>query len=384
VSLFVGVALLPEAGDTVDKLIERSRAAAYAASPGAAVVVAAASAGVPLNRDAVSREDFVVGEATREAFETVARVAAFRIPVLLHGATGTGKEVLARLLHEGGPRRARRLVRVNCGAIPKDLVESMLFGHERGAFTGAIQQQKGVFEDADGGTVFLDEIGELPLSVQVALLRVLETSSFCRVGSTREISVDVRLATATHRDLEGMIEAGTFRADLYYRLCGVVIEIPPLRERADEIDLLARRFLAGVSAANGLSLEGFAPEALARLRAYPWPGNIRELRNAIERAAVVARGPLIQVDDLPVRIRASSSEVAPRADASAPAAPDAGATAPLPAAGRKRVQSYEAKMLHEALEASGWVRAEAARRLNLPVRTLSYRMKVLGITKPGS
>jgi transcriptional regulator with GAF, ATPase, and Fis domain len=303
-------------------------------------------------------------------------VAASRIPVILQGETGTGKEVLAQRIHETGPRRDQRIVRVNCGAIPRDLVESTLFGHERGAFTGALQQQKGVFEEAHGGTVFLDEIGELPPAAQASLLRVLEAGAFHRVGSIREIEVDVRIVAATHRDLEAMTEAGTFRADLYYRLSGVIIEIPPLRERRDEVEPLARRFLLAANEANGRRAEGFSPETLALLKAYAWPGNVRELRNVIERAVVVTQGGLIGPEDLPTRVR--TGEHRPEAGQGKAAA----VADPAPAQAREKVQQFEAHMLQDALSAANWNRTEAAKKLGMAVRTLSYRMKVLGVKKP--
>lgn len=318
----------------------------------------------------------IAGQAMRPVLETVASVATSRIPVILHGETGTGKEVLAQLIHESGPRKGRRIVRVNCGAIPKDLVESTLFGHERGAFTGALQQQRGVFEEADGGTVFLDEIAELPPAAQASLLRVLEVGAFSRVGSSREIQVDVRIVAATHRDLEAMAEEGTFRSDLYYRLSGVVIELPPLRERQDEIEPLARRFLHAANKANGRRVEGISPETLALLEAYSWPGNVRELRNVIERAVVVTQGALIGPEDLPARVRAGGrSSEAGASKASVPGALE-------PEQARDKVHQFEARMLQEALAATGWNRAEAARKLGMPVRTLSYRLKVLGVKKP--
>jgi transcriptional regulator with PAS, ATPase and Fis domain len=298
--------------------------------------------------------------------------------VILHGETGTGKEVLARLIHESGPRRERRLVRVNCGAIPAQLVESTLFGHEKGAFTGAVQQQKGVFEEANQGTVFLDEIGELPLAAQAALLRVLETGSFARVGSTREMEVDVRVIAATHRDLEAMAAEGTFREDLYYRLSTMVLEIPPLRARADEIEALALHFLGLANKANHGAVRGISGEALSLLTAYRWPGNVRELKNAIERGVVVARGELIQPEDLPARVRGGS------AGADGPTETGNRVTLPagLPGEAKAQVKGYEARMLEEALRESGGNRTEAAKKLGMPVRTLSYRMKVLGILGP--
>ncbi|WP_437991719.1 sigma 54-interacting transcriptional regulator [Sorangium sp. So ce145] len=396
--LLVGLALYPDACSTADEVFAAAREAARHASPERPVACGPAATSV-LAREEPEEGGIIAGQQMREVLETVRRVGASRIPVILHGETGTGKEVVARMIHEGGPRKGRRVVRVNCGAIPKDLVESTLFGHERGAFTGALQQQKGVFEEADGGTVFLDEIGELPPPAQAALLRVLESGSFSRVGSSREIEVDVRVVAATHRDLEAMAASGAFRADLYYRLGGVVIDIPPLRARTDEIEPLARHFLRAASAANGRHVEGITPEALALLCAYAWPGNVRELRNVIERAVVVTPGALVGLEDLPPRVRAAAA----RGESERPAdrgtdaelggaPPDVAVFCPTPSApkeappegGRVRgkVQQYEAKLLQDMLETAGWNRTEAARRLGIPVRTLSYRMKVLGVKRP--
>ncbi|WP_394830094.1 sigma 54-interacting transcriptional regulator [Pendulispora rubella] len=379
----IGVSVYPDAGTTAEALIEHARDAARRAAQDRDVVISPGTTRF-LETGGTISSDLVAGREMRAVLETVARVASSRLPVVLHGETGTGKEVLARLIHEQGPRRDRRMVRVNCGAIPKDLVESMLFGHERGAFTGAVQQQKGVFEEANGGTVFLDEIGELPLGAQAVLLRVLETGSFARVGSNREMAVDVRIVAATHRDLEAMAESGAFRPDLYYRLGGVVIEIPPLRGRDEEIEPLVLRFLRGANTANGRNVEGVDPDAMQLLRTYPWPGNVRELRNAIERAVVVAAGALIGPEDLPERVRAPRAErnSMPTQHSSAPpiTPPPVSDADPI----RGKVQDYEARILRDALEASGWNRAAAALCLAMPVRTLSYRMKVLGIKKPTS
>ncbi|WP_224365600.1 sigma 54-interacting transcriptional regulator [Hyalangium versicolor] len=372
-SLVVGIALYPPSGSTGDALIEAAREAAHRASPENPVQSGPAASPA---RGEGSEAALIAGQVMRPVLETVASVATSRIPVILHGETGTGKEVLAQLIHESGPRKDRRIVRVNCGALPKDLVESTLFGHERGAFTGALQQQKGVFEEADGGTVFLDEIGELPPAAQVSLLRVLEVGAFSRVGSNRELEVDVRIVAATHRDLETMVEEGTFRSDLYYRLSGVVIEIPPLRERRDEVEPLARRFLQAANKANGRRVEGISPETLVFLHAYSWPGNVRELRNVIERAVVVTQGTLIEPKDLPVRVRSGE----PRPDASP--SPASSLAAQEPAQARAKVQQFEAQVLQEALASTGWNRAEAAKKLGMAVRTLSYRLKVLGLKKP--
>jgi len=369
--LLVGVALYPDSGGTADELFEAAREAAHRASPGQPVE--SGPAALPA-REEGPEGAIIAGRAMRPVLETVASVATSRLPVILHGETGTGKEVLAQLIHESGPRKGRRIVRVNCGAIPKDLVESTLFGHERGAFTGALQQQKGVFEEADGGTVFLDEIGELPPAAQASLLRVLEVGAFSRVGSNREIEVDVRIVAATHRDLEAMAEEGTFRSDLYYRLSGVVIEIPPLRDRLDELEPLARRFLHAANKSNGRQVQGISPETHGLLKTYSWPGNVRELRNVIERAVVVTQGVLIGQEDLPARVRTGGRR--PEAGPSKTAAPE------TPEQAREKVHQFEARMLEETLASTGWNRTEAAKKLGMPVRTLSYRMKVLGLKKP--
>ncbi|WP_164015008.1 sigma 54-interacting transcriptional regulator [Pyxidicoccus trucidator] len=378
--LVVGVSLYPGAADTVEALVELARAAANRAAPEHPVEVTSTAPWFDSSTGAGG--SLIAGAAMRALLATARQVSASRVPVILQGETGTGKEVLARFLHDEGPRRAQRMVRVNCGAIPRELVESTLFGHERGAFTGAGQLKQGVFEEAHGGTVFLDEIGEMPLAAQVALLRVLETGAFSRVGASKELTVDVRVIAATHRDLEGMVAAGSFREDLYYRLNAILLAIPPLRERLDELEPLVHRFLRLANEGNGRNVQGLEPATLELLRAYSWPGNVRELKNAIERAVVVARGALLAPGDLPVRVQAAGAAERP---ASAPAPP--GLAAPGleredAAPARKQMRGYEAQLLQEALVATGWNRSEAAKRLGIPVRTLSYRMKVHGLKKP--
>jgi len=357
-------------------------------------------------------EPLVAGAAMRPVLAAAARLASARIPVILQGETGSGKEVLARFLHEQGPRRGRSMVCVNCGAIPAQLVESTLFGHERGSFTGAIQQQKGIFEEASGGTVLLDEVGELPAAAQAALLRVLETGRLCRVGSSREIAVDVRVLAATHRDLEAMVEEGRFRADLYFRLGGETLWIPPLRERADEIEALALRFLREANEANGREVQGFRRDALAALRRYRWPGNVRELKHAVERAVVITEATHIRAVDLPPRVQAAEGGAPPgaagearsgrkdprgrpgtgRRDAGvAPEARDGGAAGVNGADGadglhgeeggayRAQMQRYEARLILAALEEARWNQTQAARRLGMPLRTLASKIKSLGL-----
>jgi two-component system response regulator AtoC len=371
---------------TAEELIERARAMLGHAGDDQPVQIAPPTAWVESKLPA-DPDPIVAGAAMRALLETVNRVANARIPVILYGETGTGKEVVAHLLHERGPRRQRPMVRVNCGAIPAHLVESTLFGHEKGAFTGATQQQRGVFEEADGGTVFLDEIGELLAPAQVALLRVLETGRFCRVGSAREIAVDVRIVAATHRDLEAMAGEGGFRSDLLYRLDTITLAIPPLRQRGDEIEPLALRFLAQANQANGRGVRGISSHAMDLLRAYGWPGNVRELRNAIERAVVVTSGDVIEPRDLPARVHARHGITAPHPAAAelAPGASPSGATPAAPGGDefRSRMQHYEARIIAEALATSGWSRATAARLLGMPLRTLAHKIKVLGIKESG-
>ena len=235
----------------------------------------------------------------RTMMARVSMVAATNTNVLITGETGTGKELVARALHDASPRRDRLLVKVNCAAISAGLVESELFGHERGAFTGALQRRKGRFELAHGGTLFLDEVGELPLETQVKLLRVLQEREFERVGGTETIRVDVRMVAATNRNLPEMVRAGTFREDLFYRLNVFPVTLPPLRDRADDIPLLAHTFLRRLARRAGRPITTIAPQAMAALCAYHWPGNVRELENVIERGVVLASGYVLDMDALP-------------------------------------------------------------------------------------
>jgi len=382
-TLLVGVAASPETATSAEKLVEACRAAMQRAAPGRSVHVMPGGPwtwGGPSGQGPLLELPVVESAAMRQVFMTVTRLARSSIPVLLQGETGTGKEVIARALHEQSPRRARPMICVNCGAIPQQLVESTLFGYERGAFTGAAQQQKGIFEAAEGGTVFLDEVGELPLPAQAALLRVLETRRVTRVGSTKEIDVDVRLIAATHRDLEAMSAAGTFRLDLLFRMNTMTLDIPPLRDRVEEIEPFAIRFLQLANQANERNIKGIQPDALALLKRYPWSGNVRELRNAIERAVVIAEGDSIGVQDLPERVRASGR--VHQAAKEITVAPD---VVPANDAGglRARMQGYEAQVIVSALREAQWNQTEAARKLEMPLRTLVHRMKVLGIKKLG-
>jgi DNA-binding NtrC family response regulator len=259
-----------------------------------------------------SAHGFVTDDpVAKQLLVTLARAAPSPLPVLIQGETGTGKELLARALHDQGPRAAFPFVPINCAALPENLIESELFGHERGAFTGAIERKTGLFEVATRGTVFLDEIGELSFPLQARLLRVLETQEFFRVGGTRPVRVDVRVVSATHRDLRAEIETGRFREDLFYRLNGVTLRVPPLRERRGDIALLARHFLD--RGGSGRLLDATAVDAL---RAYDWPGNVRELEMVVGRAALLAPGSTIKGEDLPFEIRPRAAPRVLRTDLS--------------------------------------------------------------------
>ncbi len=291
----------------------------------------------------------------------VDKVAGGGTTVLITGESGVGKELVADTIHRGSPRRDHPLVRVNCPAIPRDLVESELFGHTAGAFTGASGARRGKFELADGGTLFLDEVGDLPLEQQGKLLHVLENRRFNRVGSSREIDVDVRILAATNRDLAAMVEAGTFRRDLYYRLDVFPIEVPPLRQREEDLPGLIDELLARLAASLGRATLSLAPAAMPVLCAYPWPGNVRELRNVLERAAVLCHGGRIEQLDLPAEIIGQCG----RPDCAC-AAEGAGTTL------HEGVERYKVQAILTALRACGWVKKDAAARLGLTPRALSH------------
>lgn len=295
-------------------------------------------------------------------------VAATDSTVLVLGETGTGKELVARAVHGRSPRRAQPLVKVNCAALPRDLVESELFGHEKGAFTGATQQHKGRFELADGGTIFLDELGELPLEAQVKLLRVLQEGEFERIGGSRTFKTDARVIAATNRDLTGEVEAGRFRSDLFYRLNVFPLTVPSLRERRDDIPLLARHFLTKTARKLGKDFLDLSPGFVEQALAYAWPGNIRELENAVTRAAILSPGPLLEVTD---PLAASS----PERLVSRPQEPH-----PIRTLERVEREHIEATLQHT----QGIIEGEhgAAALLGLHPSTLRGRMRKLAIALP--
>jgi transcriptional regulator with GAF, ATPase, and Fis domain len=308
--------------------------------------------------------DEIIGESQtmKTVLKKVEQVAPTDSTVLLLGETGTGKELIARAVHDLSPRRARPLVRVNCGAIPANLVESELFGHEKGSFTGALQRRIGRFELADGGTIFLDEVGELPLDAQVKLLRVLQEREFERIGSGRSTKVDIRVIAATNRDLGTAVKAGSFRADLFYRFNVFPIDLPPLRNRSSDIPLFVRAFVQRFSKKFGKRLDQIPQQTMDRLMHYTWPGNVRELENVIERAAILSPGPLLQIDEglLP------SNQVSD---------PVTSGT----------LEDVERAHITRVLQEVDWVvegKQGASTRLGLHPNTLRSRMQKLGIKKP--
>jgi len=313
------------------------------------------------------RFEQIIGEspALEAVFEQVECVAPTDSTVLIKGETGTGKELIARAIHNISSRCGRSFAKLNCAAIPFDLLESELFGHEKGAFTGAIAQRVGRFEMADNGTLFLDEVGDIPLALQPKLLRILQEQEFERLGSTRTRQVDVRLVAATNRDLTEMVKRGEFRSDLYYRLNVFPIRIPPLRERREDIPLLVQYFMQKYARRMGKRIETVPPVTMQRLLDWPWPGNVRELQNMMERGVILSRGFVLEI---PLTELEQSAIPAFNDDD-----------------GVSTLKAFEQEHIRRALRDSGWViggPAGAAARLGLNRSTLNARMRKLGITRP--
>jgi DNA-binding NtrC family response regulator len=303
--------------------------------------------------------DQIVGDspAMQKVFELIKTVAPTDTSVMIRGESGTGKELIARAIHSNSSRRFFPIITINCGGLTEGLTESEFFGHEKGAFTGALYRRKGKFEMANGGTIFLDEVGNIDAKAQTDLLRVIETKQFTRVGGNEIIEVDFRLICATNRDLELVVKEGTFREDLYYRLNVFSISIPPLRERRSDVVLLCNYFLKKLASSINKPTTGFAPEALERLKAHDWRGNVRELRNAVERAIVVAKGPTITVDDLPIP------------------------STPKVAAQDQSLGAVESVHIKNVLEELGWNITRSAEMLGIDRATLYHKIKKYGLRK---
>jgi len=325
--------------------------------------------------------------ALRRVLEAVQRAAPTNATVMLLGESGVGKELVARTIHRNSPRAGQRFIQVNCAAIPEELIESELFGHEKGSFTGATEKQIGKFEQADRGTIFLDEVGDMSPKTQAKVLRVLQEQEVERLGSARTIKVDVRVIAATNKNLEEAIQRGEFREDLFFRLNVIPIQVPPLRERRDDIPQLVQHFAKRISEEHNLKPRRFEPRAMEALQRYRWRGNIRELRNTVERLMIMAPGDLIRVEDLPTEVRGVSPSPASPSDAPALAQPAAGAggsatsTSGTPAPGtlREFKEAAERAFLVEKLRENNWNISKTAEALDTPRSNLYKKLEQYGI-----
>jgi DNA-binding NtrC family response regulator len=368
-----GFAVYPRDGEDAESLIAAARSAVSAAGPGLAAAAAASFRTVEIGGD---RRMIVADQAMVRLIELIERIAAVDLPVLVLGETGTGKELAAAAVHHFSPRRGGPLVSFNCAAIQESLAESELFGHEKGAFSGAVASKAGLFETAGGGTLFLDEVGELSLAIQAKLLRVLETRRFTRVGSVADKPIDVRVVAATNRELLAEVEAGRFRRDLYFRLSAAAVWLPPLRDRPREIPLLAQAFLDGARRSAGGVAASLSDEALRRLAAYPWPGNIRELKNCMDFLGAAVPGDSIDAGQVEAYLQRSVPRMAgAREEAPAPA-PD-----PLPSFRpiKDEVRELEERRMMEALKAAHGNQTLAAALIEMPLRTFVAKLKQFGI-----
>ena len=310
--------------------------------------------------------------------ELIARVARSQAPVHIAGESGTGKELVARLIHANGPRRDGPFVPVNCGAIPSELMESELFGHKRGSFTGAVADKKGLVQSAEGGTLFLDEVADLPLHMQVKLLRVIQEKAVRPVGEQREQPVDVRILSATHRNLADLVAAGRFREDLYYRINVIEMRVPPLRARVEDIPELATRIMQRIATRLGTPAPRLSDAALAALADYPFPGNVRELENILERAMTLCSGGTIEVADLQLRPGLAALPAERAGGRPAGAALDSGVVGSIEALG-EQLEHIEREAIIRALEQTRYNKTAAARLLGMTFRALRYKVKKLGI-----
>ena len=328
----------------------------------------------------------------KELLNLIAKVAPTKTNVLVIGESGTGKELVARMIHETGPIKSNPFVAVNCGAIPENLIESELFGHKRGSFTGAVSDKPGLFEVANTGTLFLDEVGELPLGMQVKLLRAIQDRTIRRVGGTQDQKIDVRIIAATNRDLEAGVAKGTFREDLYYRLNVILIKTPALRDRKGDVKLLAEAFLKRLAAKSGKPLQAFDPDTLAALEKFQWPGNIRELENVLERAVTLENGTTISISSLPVELQRSASGDTVNSSgepSTKGSTADRYLRVPSPDFAKGKVDldqilgEVEKVYIEQALEHTGGVRKRAADMLGITLRSFRYRLAKMGVEAGG-
>jgi DNA-binding NtrC family response regulator len=318
----------------------------------------------------IRRVPSIIGDhpKIREVFRVIHKIAPTSSTVLIYGESGTGKELVARAIHDASTRSEKPFFAINCAAIPETLIESELFGHEKGAFTGAASREIGLFEAADGGTLFLDEIGEMNVAMQAKLLRAIQEKEIRRVGGKVNLPIDVRIISATNRDLEGETRKGTFREDLYYRLNVIRINLPPLRERGSDLAILADFFLKKFSTTAGLPMKGISKPALKILMNYSWPGNVRQLESIIERGVLMAETDMIEPSDLPVEVHDEASQ---------------GGRLPFEfPPGGISMEDLERDLILKAMERSGWIISKAAPLLGMSYKTLQYRLEKFGIEKP--
>jgi DNA-binding NtrC family response regulator len=360
-----GVAVFPDDAGDADALLARARATRTAEGAGAQGPTRPSVTELQFGEHQMIAAD----PAILRAFELLARLAGSDLPVLVRGETGAGKELAAAALHAGSPRRAMRLVAVSCASLPDTLVESELFGFEKGAFSGALTAKPGRFESANGSTLFLDEIGELPLPAQAKLLRALETRRVSRLGSVEELEIDVRFVAATNRDLAQEVETGRFRRDLFYRLAAATVIIPPLRDRPLDVPVLAERFLARACAKLGREVPTLSSAVMLRLHAHDWPGNVRELKNVMEFLAATVAGDTALPEHLPPGVAGHRG----------PLAPAGGGDQPAPPKLSDELRDLERRRILDALDAAGGVQTRAAELIGMPIRTLQHKLKQYGI-----
>lgn len=377
----VGVACFPDDGATVDLLIERSRKALKQARSSKHNSQIAQHEEVVRRVMLTGKKEIIVrSEKMKQLFDVIDRISKSNITVLIQGETGVGKEVVAETIHNKSKRAGKPMVCINCAAITETLLESELFGHEKGSFTGADQRKIGLFETAHSGTIFLDEIGEMPLKTQAKLLRVLQEKTIMRIGSSTEIPIDVRVVAATNKKLDEQVEKRAFREDLFYRLNAATLTIPPLRKRREEIPMLGKMFIRMCCTENGMNLKSISPEAIDLLMHYDWPGNIRELKNTIERAVIISEGDTIYKESLSSKLTTEDYGTVSMSGFS-DGASEVSDSATVVGDMKEVVAAYEKDLITKALMKVNWNQTKAADLLNVPRRTLVSKIKKYNIKK---